>query len=931
MPTPDQDANPPHNPFGLLRAILIGTALGFLAVLAVPYLLPSHQAPLTYATANLQPDPVKVLGAAKRSTQKHSSIADVKTAEASPKPPVEPGAQVSGGSAPSPEAKQSEEAKDGQPPVSNPGEPSQESAPAEPVLVPAVTLKFPKTFATEEMTAALQPLLSFRISDGDAAAIKEVISSVSRGDDAGARAAIRKISDPAAKSFAEWKRLRASSVDFNEIMAFRRVHPLFPEPAQEFGTEKALFLSDATAADVLKFYTNRNPMTGAGKASLGAALMENGERARGLSLIKFAWSRYNLDSVVHERFVTRFGSLLDSEDQRHRKLMIEARSRQLDDPGKKLASASEGKGLKGAARLRAKRAGTQIAHNGRHGRKTKVVGRRGKGRRHGEILSGVEEKQAALNGKAHAFGITSLSEPVRLKKKNTKKEDNAAPDEDVWPGAESQNGKVTASTGKSAKPEPGGDKPSDKEDKSGGKTLQSKAAGNAFKLTKESVGGPATLLARLKSLRREGADDDVWSLLRSLNADTADLADPEKWWDFRRSEVRRALSADHPATAYAIAKAHGPLDDETRSEAEFLAGWVALRFMKEPRLAEPHFEAAHLIKGYARDEARAAYWLGRTKLEMGARKEAEVYFREAATRFYTFYGSLARQALHKGSTCEFRAPPHPTKEAVTAFVNEDAFKAVMIAKQLDLQPLLLNYLLDLTRQLNDPQQMTLTLELIERLMPAHVGVRAAKIALLRGFPVDAYAFPTLLPKFDSAGGNGKVELALLNALTRQESDFHTGSVSRVGARGLMQLMPQTAKLVAATYKLKYEPPRLISDPSYNVTLGSAFLSQLLSGYDGSYVLSLAAYNAGPGRVKQWIKDFGDPRNKSADPIEWVERIPFTETRTYIQRILESTQLYRCRFESNKAKFQIVEDLHRGRPGKVPDFDVSGSGELEQAQ
>jgi soluble lytic murein transglycosylase len=209
-------------------------------------------------------------------------------------------------------------------------------------------------------------------------------------------------------------------------------------------------------------------------------------------------------------------------------------------------------------------------------------------------------------------------------------------------------------------------------------------------------------------------------------------------------------------------------------------------------------------------------------------------------------------------------------------------------------------------------------------------VRAAKIALLRGFPVDAYAFPTLLPKFDSAGGNDKLEPALLNALTRQESDFHTGSVSRVGARGLMQLMPQTARLVASTYKQKYDVSRLISDPSYNVTLGSAFLSELISGYDGSYVLSLAAYNAGPGRVKQWIKDFGDPRNKSADPVDWIERIPFTETRTYVQRILESTQLYRCRFENGKAKSQIVEDLHRGRPGRLPDLeDVSGSGELEQ--
>ncbi len=259
MPTPDADANPPHNPFGLLKAILIGTALGFIAVLVVPYLLPAgHQAPLNYATADLQQEPVIVPGAAKRSTQEHSSRAKVKTAEASSSPPVEVGAQVPGGSAPETQAAHPEEAKDGQPPASNGGEPGKESAPVEPVLVPAVNLKFPKTFSSEEMTSALQPLLSFRISDGDAAAIKEVISSVSRGDDAGARAAIKKISDPAAKSFAEWKRLHASSADFREVTAFGRAHPLFPEPVQDYVTEKSLFLSDATAADVLKFYTNRN-------------------------------------------------------------------------------------------------------------------------------------------------------------------------------------------------------------------------------------------------------------------------------------------------------------------------------------------------------------------------------------------------------------------------------------------------------------------------------------------------------------------------------------------------------------------------------------------------------------------------------------------------------------------------------------------------
>jgi soluble lytic murein transglycosylase len=222
------------------------------------------------------------------------------------------------------------------------------------------------------------------------------------------------------------------------------------------------------------------------------------------------------------------------------------------------------------------------------------------------------------------------------------------------------------------------------------------------------------------------------------------------------------------------------------------------------------------------------------------------------------------------------------------------------------------------------------MELAARTAPPNVALRAAKIALLRGFAVEAYAYPALLPKFSEAGGNAKIELALLNALTRQESEFYTGDVSRVGARGLMQLMPQTAKQVAAAYKMKYEMGRLVSDPSYNVTLGSAFLAQLLSGYDGSYILALVAYNAGPGRVAEWIKEFGDPRDKSIDPIDWIEQIPFAETRDYVQKIMESTQVYRCRLEEGRTHFQLVEDLHRGRPGKVPDLsDVAGSAGLDE--
>jgi soluble lytic murein transglycosylase len=753
---------------------------------------------------------------------------------------------------------------------------SQQKTGGEPVLVPEVEVTFPKPFSREEMTAALMPLLSFKLSEEDAKAVKEAVEAASREDDEDARDAIKKIADPAAKVFAEWKRLRQHDADFQEVMAFRAAHPLFPEPPQDSLIEKHLFLSNAPSESVLKYYTNRVPLSGAGHASLGAALIDAGERERGAALIRFAWNRYPLDPAVEQQFLTRFGALLTADDKARRERMLAARAAQKDE---KVASVTGKKGLKAVAKLRGK------AAKGRAGRRNNIARRKGRRRADANV-----PMQGELRDGRARFGIASLAVPVRVKK--------APKDEDG-----------------------GKDKPA--------KTLQTKAAENAFNLAKKSIGSPGTLLSRLKALRQEGEDDRLWALMRSIAPDSGDASDPGRWWEFRRSEIRRALNEDRPKTAFAIARDHGPLEGETLSEAEFLAGWVALRFMKDPARAIPHFEASRAI-GFARTEARADYWLGRANLELGAHKEAQAFFSAAAGRFFTFYGALGRQALQRTAPCEFRAPPEPSKEAIATFTNEDAFKAVVIAKQLGLDTVLVTYVLDLARQIRDPVQMTLTMELAERTVPTHVAIHAAKIALLRGFATEAYAFPTLLPKYDRAGGNAKLEPALLNALTRQESEFHTSTVSRAGARGLMQLMPDTARHVAAAIKMKYEMPRLVSDPSYNVTLGSVFLAQLLSGYDGSYVLSLAAYNAGPGRVKDWIKEFGDPRGKSVDPIDWVERIPFTETRHYVQHILESVQLYRCRFENSKTRFQIVEDLHRGRPGKIPDLaGVAGSADLDQ--
>lgn len=902
MSTLDPKPNALADRFRFLKAIIIGSALGFFAVSFVPYLLPSQKEPSVSASTASKPQSA---GEAKPSKFAATTPA--------PRPAMDRGLSLK----PTPVAVQPSARPDSAP--ASP--PATEPRKGETSLVPAVDLRFPKPFPKEDMTASLDPVLSYRLSDSDTAAIKDVLAAAAKGNDSAARDAIERISDPSARSFAEWRRVRAAS-DFEDTMAFRAANPLFPEPPVDPTIEKNLFLANAPAATVLKFFTNRKPVSGAGTAALGGALIDTGERERGVTLVRYAWSRYAFDPAAQDRFEQRFGSLLTDEDRRVRTAMLDARAQAKDDTK---VTASDAKGIKGTTRARGKRSNGKARH-GRGGRKGKSTGRT-KGKRQSEAAPATSTQHAALLGGTARFAAPSHLHFAAMKTEEAKAADKKAD------GAEPKaDDKAEAKKDANAKPEaaPADTKTGDKaaaakDDKPAKPTLQDKAKEDAVDIRKELSRGPLSLLARLKSLRKAKEDDRMWSILRSVDPEKADFADPDKWWDFRRTEVRRALNDDRVGTAYAIASTHGQLGAEDLSEAQFLSGWIALRFLKDTKLAEKHFEAAYAVKGFSRDEARAAFWLARTRLELDKRKDAERLFKEAADRAHTYYGSLARQALERQPACEFRAPLKPSKEAIAAFVKEDAFKALVIAKQLDMTSVLVLSSLDLARQLSDPEQIVLLLELLERIAPPHLAIRAAKIALLRGYPVDAYAFPTLLPKFDTLGDNEKLEVSLLNALTRQESEFNTGSVSSVGARGLMQLMPQTAKLVASSNSMKYDLGRLVSDPSYNVTLGSAFLAKLYDGYDGSYVLTLAAYNAGPGRVRQWIKDFGDPRARNADPVDWVERIPFTETRNYVQRILESVQLYRCRLESGKAKFQLVEDLHRGRPGRIPHIaDLSGS-------
>lgn len=429
---------------------------------------------------------------------------------------------------------------------------------------------------------------------------------------------------------------------------------------------------------------------------------------------------------------------------------------------------------------------------------------------------------------------------------------------------------------------------------------------------------PEVLLSRVRWLRRHGNDEKAWRLMKMAPEDAEALVDPNEWWQERRVQTRTALNGGKPEIAYEIASRHGGATGDDLHEAEFLAGWIALRFLDKPEAAKAHFAASREGADLPADFARSDYWSGRAALALGDFEMAEQFFLKAARHFHKYYGQLARLALgEKAAPITFRKPARPTREDMERFVGRDVVRALPIARQAGFDSFLSLFIYEMARDLESPGEMTLAAELARRIAPPNVLVRFGKVALNRGFPVEAYAYPAEIPEFEMLSGARPVERALMMALARQESEFNPEAVSSAGARGLMQLMPGTARMMARINNMRYRLASL-SDPEYNAKLGSSYMRRLLDRFDGSYIMMLAGYNAGPGRVNQWIELFGDPRRPGVDPVDWVERIPFTQTRVYVHKIMESLQVYRAVLAQGEAgESTLATDLHRGRAGAPP--------------
>jgi soluble lytic murein transglycosylase len=413
---------------------------------------------------------------------------------------------------------------------------------------------------------------------------------------------------------------------------------------------------------------------------------------------------------------------------------------------------------------------------------------------------------------------------------------------------------------------------------------------------------PGLVYERLRWRRRKGFDDKARELLFDP---PDDVVRPKAWWIERGIQVRKALHAGHVTDAYRLARDHAPLSGQSFAEAEWLAGWVALRFLGDAKDAFAHFQRLYRAVRFPVSRARGAYWAGRAAERLGERDAARTWYETGARHPTVFYGQLAAQRLEDPALLELEAAPEPAAAEAAAFAERELARAVRLLAELGEEQRLRPFVMALNASARTPVEHTLVARLAARVGRPDLGVRSAKRSVRKGIMVPEQGYPVV-----GLGQGARAEQALLLAISRQESEFNPKAVSGSGARGLMQLMPATARLMAKRLKMRYAKSRLVDDPVYNATLGSAYLGDLIQRYRGSYVLAIAAYNAGPSRVKRWLRDNGDPRLGQVDVIDWIELIPFSETRNYVQRVLEALQVYRLRLNGATVRLGLKQDLRR---------------------
>ncbi|HTO65577.1 MAG TPA: lytic transglycosylase domain-containing protein [Bradyrhizobium sp.] len=419
----------------------------------------------------------------------------------------------------------------------------------------------------------------------------------------------------------------------------------------------------------------------------------------------------------------------------------------------------------------------------------------------------------------------------------------------------------------------------------------------------ELHGDTGYLFAKIQLLRREEKFVEAAQLMLAAPKDSARLKNLDEWWIERRLLARKMIDVGEVKNAYLIARdAALPTRDIYKTEQEFTAGWIALRFLGDPATAAQHFARIGVGSVNPTTLARAGYWQGRAAEAAGRSQDARAAYTAAAEQSTSYYGQLARAKLGLPQLALSESPRSRGAERL------EIVRATQLLYDLDEGELAIPIFADAGDN-GDPEALAGLSEAAARHDDARAMLLVGKAALNRGLPFDFYAYPVNgIPSFKSIGPD--IEKSVIYAIARQESGFNPAVVSPAQAYGLMQVTPEAGRYVCKRAGVGFDLARMKTDPVYNTALGAAELGGLIEDFRGSYIMTFAAYNAGRGSLKKWIDRYGDPRDPKVDAVDWVELIPFSETRNYVQRVMENLQVYRARFSGGRG-LQIEADLRRG--------------------
>ena len=414
---------------------------------------------------------------------------------------------------------------------------------------------------------------------------------------------------------------------------------------------------------------------------------------------------------------------------------------------------------------------------------------------------------------------------------------------------------------------------------------------------------------RLKWRRKRGRIDSSLEILSSIKNNKDYLVRPDKWWVERAIMTRALIYKNKYETAYKVASQHSLDKGSKFAEAEWLSGWIALSFLNDPILAVDHFNNFYQNVSYPISLARGAYWLGRSYEKIGDKRQSEDWYREATKYLTTYYGQLAFLKINPSQNFELEEQANVKDEYRKYFYNKELVKITHLLNELNKDKYTKNILRHLANDNIVSGSEILAAELATNISRYDFAIQVSKLASYEKRFHNTFNYPIIsVPQY--VNGRKIPETAFILSLIRQESEFDMRANSHVGAQGLMQIMPYTAKLVAKQAKLPYSKSRLTSDPEYNINLGSHYIAGLILQYDGAYPFATAAYNAGPKRVKHWKKINKDPQKKQIDFVDWVELIPFKETRNYVQRVMENYNVYRYILEKKPIK---MKDFFKDQP------------------